>query len=151
MGLKISKTEKVGVSIAMNLGVLAGIAALVKTINIPSLSRWKDFTFLSYKILISAISELAIQIIATSILYLRLVIQHRVSSFRSRSYKLSELPSSSNPHPHLHSRSGNRTRRGNKGGIEKKEEWGGRDECSDKSILGEAVGARENGSIMQVN
>lgn len=42
--LRIDRKEKVGVCVAMSLGILAGIAAAVKTYHLPLISRSGDVT-----------------------------------------------------------------------------------------------------------
>lgn len=42
--LKIQKKEKIGVCVAMSLGVFAGITAFIKSSYMPKLGRWKDVT-----------------------------------------------------------------------------------------------------------
>lgn len=42
--LRIDRKEKIGVCIAMSMGVFAAIAAFVKSSYIPKLGRWKDVT-----------------------------------------------------------------------------------------------------------
>jgi hypothetical protein len=43
-GLQMNRREKIGVIVAMSLGVLAGITAAIKTSFIPGTSRSLDFT-----------------------------------------------------------------------------------------------------------
>lgn len=42
--LRIERKEKIGVSVAMSLGVFAGIAAFIKTSYLPDIGRWQDVT-----------------------------------------------------------------------------------------------------------
>ncbi|KAH7146106.1 hypothetical protein EDB81DRAFT_842367 [Dactylonectria macrodidyma] len=70
--LQMRKREKVGVAVAMSLGILASITAAVKTSYLPDIIRWADFTYSSADLLIWAASETAVTIIAASIPFLRL-------------------------------------------------------------------------------
>lgn len=69
--LRINKKEKVGVAIAMSLGFLAGIGAAIKTSYILDIAQWKDFSFSCFTFLIWTSAEAALTVVATSIPYLR--------------------------------------------------------------------------------
>ncbi|KAH8904827.1 hypothetical protein BR93DRAFT_916595 [Coniochaeta sp. PMI_546] len=71
--LQMNKKEKVGVAVAMSLGVLAGITAVVKATYLTGSSRSGDFTFTSADLLVWSGSETAVTLIATSIPFLRLM------------------------------------------------------------------------------
>ncbi|KAK0710755.1 hypothetical protein B0H67DRAFT_539651 [Lasiosphaeris hirsuta] len=71
--LQMGNREKLGVVIAMSLGVFAGITAIVKSYYIQFSARSTDFTFSSADLLIWSASETAVTIMAASIPFLRLI------------------------------------------------------------------------------
>ncbi|KAM5355043.1 hypothetical protein ACJ41O_001689 [Fusarium nematophilum] len=92
--LSMKKKEKIGVAVAMSLGVFAGITATIKTSYLPDIGRWKDFTFSSTDLLIWAASETAVTIIAASIPFFRLALKEvsqKSSKPRSESYYMGYL------------------------------------------------------------
>lgn len=40
----MNKMEKIGVALAMSLGIMAGITAVLKTAYLPGMGHWQDFT-----------------------------------------------------------------------------------------------------------
>ncbi|KAF2797311.1 hypothetical protein K505DRAFT_144592 [Melanomma pulvis-pyrius CBS 109.77] len=86
--LRIERKEKIGVSVAMSLGVFAGIAAFIKTSYLPDIGRWQDVTYSCYVLIIWAAAEVAITIVATSIPYLRLAFKD--PRHRSRGYQMDD-------------------------------------------------------------
>ncbi|KAK3321283.1 hypothetical protein B0T19DRAFT_478417 [Cercophora scortea] len=73
--LQMGKREKLGVLLAMSLGVFAGITAIVKSYFITGTARSRDFTFSSADLLIWSASETAVTIMAASIPFLRLIVR----------------------------------------------------------------------------
>jgi len=103
--LKIERREKIGVCVAMSLGVFAGVAAFIKSSYLPQIGRWQDLTCKPsctlhtslipnisadscYVLLIWAAAETSITIVATSIPYLRLAFRERGRS--SRGYQVED-------------------------------------------------------------
>lgn len=73
--LKIKRSEKYAMILAMSLGMFAGITAVVKTYFISGSQRSKDFTFTSANLLIWSGAETAVTIIATSLPFMRLLVK----------------------------------------------------------------------------
>ncbi|KAK3684140.1 hypothetical protein B0T22DRAFT_354499, partial [Podospora appendiculata] len=73
--LQMGKREKLGVLLAMSLGVFAGITAIVKSYFITGTARSRDFTFSSADLLIWSASETAVTIMAASTPFLRLIVR----------------------------------------------------------------------------
>ncbi|KZF19790.1 hypothetical protein L228DRAFT_271109 [Xylona heveae TC161] len=137
--LQMRKREKVGVAIAMSLGIFASVTSFIKTSYLTNLGEQKDFTYYAGNILIWAAAETGATLVAASIPSLRILFI-RIRSTRggsggqgySDSYKLSENTKSTNskrnPFSHgyrtSHSAAAERTKR---------------DDQSDKSILGAAA------------
>ncbi|KAH8650882.1 hypothetical protein BGZ60DRAFT_436753 [Tricladium varicosporioides] len=99
--LQMKTAEKVGVGIAMSLGVLAGITAIVKTSYIIDIGRWTDFTYSSTNLLIWAASETAVTIIAASIPFLRLVVKevsHKSKNPTSSGFRLESMGTNKSRH-----------------------------------------------------
>ncbi|KAK0730087.1 hypothetical protein B0H67DRAFT_23334 [Lasiosphaeris hirsuta] len=126
------RTEKVGIAIAMSMGVFAGITCIVKLTTIPPSSD-HDFTYNSMQLVIWGFAEVACTIIATCIPTMRALFVHRTSTSQLPSLQLNAdngavAFSSNRPPPILdHER---------------------RDNMSDRSILGlaEASGSSSLGS-----
>ncbi|KAK3323009.1 hypothetical protein B0H66DRAFT_555653 [Apodospora peruviana] len=68
--LQMKRKEKVGVAMAMSMGIFAGATAIVKTIEIPTLAS-ADFTYVSAGLVYWGAAESAVTIIAASIPVLR--------------------------------------------------------------------------------
>ncbi|KAK0614424.1 hypothetical protein B0T14DRAFT_438922 [Immersiella caudata] len=130
MGLQMRKTEKIGAATAMSMGVLAGIAALVKTVNIPKL--YSNDIYDSAQLMIWDTAEAAVTIVAASIPVLRVLLKNISTSMRkgtsnNEGYSFSQFQKSnhkSNFSGRGHAELSNITH-------------GGGDSRSDKSILGE--------------
>ncbi|UPX11265.1 uncharacterized protein EKO05_0001879 [Ascochyta rabiei] len=73
--LQMRRREKLSIIFAMSLGCLAGIACAVKTAYLPLIGTWADFTYNIGDVLIWAITESAITIIAASIPFIRLMMK----------------------------------------------------------------------------
>ncbi|KAE8381756.1 hypothetical protein BDV26DRAFT_301028 [Aspergillus bertholletiae] len=87
--LQMRRREKLGIAIAMSLGVFAAVTAFIKTTKLTNVSNVADYTYACSEILIWASAETGLTIFAASIPSLR-VLCVRVSS----SYNRSDEPSS---------------------------------------------------------
>ncbi|OIW25567.1 hypothetical protein CONLIGDRAFT_581876 [Coniochaeta ligniaria NRRL 30616] len=72
--LQMKKKEKVGVAVAMSMGVFAGCTAFVKSAKIPLLTNG-DFTFQGYNLAAWGAAEVATTVMASSIPVLRVLIR----------------------------------------------------------------------------
>ncbi|KAH8897949.1 hypothetical protein GQ53DRAFT_637744 [Thozetella sp. PMI_491] len=80
--LQMHTREKVGVALAMSMGIFAGGTAIAKVIQLPRLANG-DFTYYESQVVIWGTVETAVTIMAASVPFLRvLVIEVRGSSFR---------------------------------------------------------------------
>ncbi|KAK0639086.1 hypothetical protein B0T16DRAFT_462788 [Cercophora newfieldiana] len=78
-GLQMQRREKIGVAVAMSMGVFAGIGAVAKVVQLPNLSHG-DFTYHESGILIWGTFESAVTIMAVSVPFLRILIVEARSS-----------------------------------------------------------------------
>ncbi|KAK4443775.1 hypothetical protein QBC34DRAFT_199162 [Podospora aff. communis PSN243] len=69
-GLQMKRKEKVGVALAMSMGIFGGATAVMKTIEIPLLAN-PDFTYVSAPLIIWGAAESGVTIMAASIPVLR--------------------------------------------------------------------------------
>ncbi|KAF9699560.1 hypothetical protein EKO04_002643 [Ascochyta lentis] len=139
--LQMRKREKFNIIAAMSLGCLAGIACAVKTAYLPLIGTWADFTYNIGDVLIWAITESAITIVAASIPFLRPMMKYISSRGGSRG------PSNGYTESHkLDDRLGGSRSLGTKVNIEAQPASNGieGDDDSDKSILRET---RDSGKI----
>ncbi|KAJ4333205.1 hypothetical protein N0V95_009486 [Ascochyta clinopodiicola] len=93
LGLQMRMREKVGVGIAMSMGVLAGVCAIVKGVYLIQL-RQGDFSYNGKDVTIWTVVETAVAIIGASIPVLRVFFREKVSSYsnsRGRSLAPSTL------------------------------------------------------------
>ncbi|KAK3934691.1 hypothetical protein QBC46DRAFT_299422 [Diplogelasinospora grovesii] len=81
--LQMKKKEKIGVAIAMSMGVFAGCTAFVKSSKILLLLKG-DFTFEGYHLVIWGSAETAITIMAASIPVLRVLVREVKTATRRR-------------------------------------------------------------------
>ncbi|KAK0737829.1 hypothetical protein B0T18DRAFT_354511, partial [Schizothecium vesticola] len=81
--LQMKRKEKIGVALAMSMGVFAGCAAFVKSTKIP-LVLGGDFTYSGYDLVIWGAAEVAITICAASVPLLRVLIREVRSLTRQR-------------------------------------------------------------------
>ncbi|KAL6706705.1 hypothetical protein ACN47E_005247 [Coniothyrium glycines] len=81
-GLQLKFREKIGVSIAMSLGILAGVCAIVKGLYLNQLAS-QDFSYDGKDVSIWTVVETATAIIAASIPILRVFFKEAVSSYAS--------------------------------------------------------------------
>ncbi|KAI8940708.1 hypothetical protein NX059_001974 [Plenodomus lindquistii] len=97
-GLQLQMREKIGIGIAMSMGILAGICAIVKGIYIVQL-RQQDFFYNGKDVTIWTVVETATAIIAASIPVLRVFFKEKVSSYTGSRGKSSRnsIPLSSLP------------------------------------------------------
>ncbi|KAF3033924.1 hypothetical protein E8E11_001640 [Didymella keratinophila] len=92
-GLQMRTREKIGVGIAMSMGILAGVCAIVKGVYIVQL-RQADFSYHGKDVTIWTAVETAVAIIGASIPVLRVFFREKVSSYsnpRGRSIAPSTL------------------------------------------------------------
>ncbi|KAK0724615.1 hypothetical protein B0H67DRAFT_632183 [Lasiosphaeris hirsuta] len=82
--LQMRRKEKVGIAVAMSMGVFAGCAAFIKSSKIP-LVLAGDFTYEGYDLVIWGVAEVSITIMATSIPLLR-VLFREVRSITQKKY-----------------------------------------------------------------
>lgn len=118
----------------------AGIACAVKTAYLPLIGTWADFTYNIADVLIWAITESAITIVAASVPFLRPMVKYissRGTRGRSNGYTESHK---------LDSRLGGNRSLGNQANIEAQPTSNGvgGDDASDRSILRET---RDSGKI----
>ncbi|KAF3001844.1 hypothetical protein E8E13_004195 [Curvularia kusanoi] len=73
--LQMESRKKWSLISAMSLGCLAGVACIVKTVYLPLIGTWADVTYNIADVLIWAITESAITIIAASIPFVRLMMK----------------------------------------------------------------------------
>ncbi|KAH6638434.1 hypothetical protein C7974DRAFT_391600 [Boeremia exigua] len=100
--LQMKRREKWNIILAMSMGCLAGVACAVKTAYLPLIGTWADFTYNIGDVLIWAITESAITIMAASIPFMRLMVQDFTSRGDSKgpsfgntgSYRLEDTPRS---------------------------------------------------------
>ncbi|CAI6333752.1 unnamed protein product [Periconia digitata] len=78
-GLQLKVREKIGVSIAMSMGLLAGICAIVKGVFIGQIGQ-DDFTYNGKDVMIWTAAETATAIIGASIPVLRVFFKETISS-----------------------------------------------------------------------
>ncbi|KAI0888715.1 uncharacterized protein GGS22DRAFT_196596 [Annulohypoxylon maeteangense] len=73
MKLRIDFKEKIGVGIAMSMGLFAGGAAIFKTIELTAIDE-RDFNYQGSKLIVRNVAEIATTIIAASIPVLRTLV-----------------------------------------------------------------------------
>ncbi|CEO60220.1 hypothetical protein PMG11_04858 [Penicillium brasilianum] len=88
--LEMKKREKAGIALAMSMGVIAAIAAFIKTSKLVNVAQVQDFTWFCTSITIWASVETGLTIFAASIPALRVLLV-RIRS----SYDRSDYPSGS--------------------------------------------------------
>ncbi|EUC48301.1 hypothetical protein COCMIDRAFT_87632 [Bipolaris oryzae ATCC 44560] len=77
--LQMRTAEKIGVCVAMSLGVLAGVTSIIRSTYIEKLTV-QDVSYESYKSIIWAVAECSMAIVATSIPVLRVVFKRAFNS-----------------------------------------------------------------------
>ncbi|KAB5585117.1 hypothetical protein GE09DRAFT_15318 [Coniochaeta sp. 2T2.1] len=82
-GLQMKRKEKIGVAVAMSMGVFAGCTAFVKSAKIPLLADG-DFTFQGYNLAAWGAAEVATTIMASSIPVLRVLIREVKATVTNR-------------------------------------------------------------------
>ncbi|KAK4445194.1 hypothetical protein QBC34DRAFT_307414 [Podospora aff. communis PSN243] len=127
MGLQMRRAEKIGAATAMSMGILAGIAAVVKTVNVPKL--YGSDIYDSAQLMIWDTVEAAITIVAASIPVLRVLLKTISTSMRKGSSNNGGYSFSKS------SRSNPKSNFSGKGNTDFSH--GGADSRSDRSILGE--------------
>ncbi|KAH7074772.1 hypothetical protein BKA63DRAFT_320877 [Paraphoma chrysanthemicola] len=93
--LQLRFREKIGVGIAMSMGVLAGVCAIVKGVYIIQL-RQQDFYYNGKDVTIWTAVETATAIIAASIPVLRVFLKETVSSFSTSRERSKNRPKTNN-------------------------------------------------------
>ncbi|KAF2191841.1 hypothetical protein K469DRAFT_804852, partial [Zopfia rhizophila CBS 207.26] len=135
--LQMNTKEKLGVIVAMSLGFLAGVTAAIKTSFLPSTQEWTDSTYALADLLIWALAESAVTIIAASIPFLRVLIKNTSAYQNTNPYSVSFRLESTK----LDSTNKNISSQSRKPGLRQSiTGWAGTgrpDDLSDKSILGE--------------
>ncbi|PKS06304.1 hypothetical protein jhhlp_007052 [Lomentospora prolificans] len=162
MSLQMRTREKVGVAIAMSMGVFAGITAFVKCAKIPLLVG-KDFTFFGWELVAWGSAETAMTIIACSIPVLRVLVRTIRSSaerhYNTGSYAMQmpnnpQQPGTAAGHTTLGKRSAIRNAVVTITGGKPKLGLGKRQpECSEsmKSFEMQAMGPDRKSKILQTN
>nr|MCV5142752.1 hypothetical protein [Escherichia coli] len=79
----MNKPEKVGITVAMSMGVFAGVASIIKASELPTMGN-SNFTFDSVNLVIWGIAESAITIVAASIPILRALLKEATRGTGSR-------------------------------------------------------------------
>ncbi|KAJ5703006.1 hypothetical protein N7488_010554 [Penicillium malachiteum] len=80
-GLEMKKREKFGIALAMSMGIVASVAAFIKTSKLVNVSQVQDFTWFCSSITIWAAAETGLTIIAASIPSLRILFVRIRSSY----------------------------------------------------------------------
>ncbi|EMD67599.1 hypothetical protein COCSADRAFT_197370 [Bipolaris sorokiniana ND90Pr] len=78
--LQLKSREKIGVGIAMSLGMLAGICAIVKGVYVVQLREW-DFSYYGKDLVIWTVVEIGTAIVGGSIPVLRVFFKETMSSY----------------------------------------------------------------------
>ncbi|KAJ5632738.1 hypothetical protein N7490_009077 [Penicillium lividum] len=78
--LQMKKREKFGIIIAMSMGIVASVAAFIKTSKLVNVSKLNDFTYYCTPIVLWASAETGLTIFAASIPSLRILIVRMRSS-----------------------------------------------------------------------
>ncbi|KKA29668.1 hypothetical protein TD95_001364 [Thielaviopsis punctulata] len=78
--LQMKTKEKIGVGVAMSMGVFAATTAFIKASKIPSLSSG-DFTYYGAELVIWSAAEVGTTVMAASIPILRVLITHMKTSY----------------------------------------------------------------------
>ncbi|PVH98255.1 hypothetical protein DM02DRAFT_483808, partial [Periconia macrospinosa] len=92
-GLQLSLRDKIGVSVAMSMGLLAGVCAVVKGVYLGQLGQ-DDFTYNGKDVIIWTAVETATAIVGASIPVLRVFFKETISSSHSRSHRTFETAKS---------------------------------------------------------
>jgi len=83
--LQMKRKEKVGVAVAMSMGIFAGVTAIVKTTEIPTLDS-PDFSYVAAPLVLWSAAESAVTIMAASIPVLRTIFRDLGSLSMMRRY-----------------------------------------------------------------
>ncbi|KAL1642462.1 hypothetical protein SLS61_009676, partial [Didymella pomorum] len=78
-GLQMRTAEKIGVCVAMSLGVFAGVTSIIRSTYIQKLTA-QDVSYESYNAIIWAVAECSMTIVATSIPVLRVLLKQALNS-----------------------------------------------------------------------
>ncbi|KAF2996808.1 hypothetical protein E8E13_001694 [Curvularia kusanoi] len=78
-GLQMRTAEKIGVCVAMSLGIFAGVTSIIRSTYIQKLTA-QDVSYESYNAIIWAVAECSMAIVATSIPVLRVVFKQAINS-----------------------------------------------------------------------
>ena len=82
-GLQLNKKKRLGLITIMGLGVFAGICAIVKTSQLPSLGAQSDFTWITVGLLIWTHNEIFVIIVAACVPTLRPLFLDFVEKFNA--------------------------------------------------------------------
>ncbi|KAK0629553.1 hypothetical protein B0T17DRAFT_589293 [Bombardia bombarda] len=82
--LQMKTREKVGVIVAMSLGLVAGVIGIYKSTTIPNVARDSDFTFGTAIVLIWLVAEFTATVMAASIPFFRPLVRKFSSKGTSR-------------------------------------------------------------------
>ncbi|KAJ5113681.1 hypothetical protein N7456_002215 [Penicillium angulare] len=80
-GLEMKKREKIGIALAMSMGVFAAVTAFIKTSKLVNVSQVQDFTWFCSSITCWAAAETGLTIFAASIPSLRILFVRIRSSY----------------------------------------------------------------------
>ncbi|KAK3899150.1 hypothetical protein C8A05DRAFT_37252 [Staphylotrichum tortipilum] len=94
LGLQMQKTEKFGAAIALSMGLIAGIVAVVKTVNLPKLDSSDMYD--AVDLVIWDITEPALSIVGACIPVLRVLVRD-VRSTARRYYMAEDVSRLANP------------------------------------------------------
>ncbi|KAK3933797.1 hypothetical protein QBC46DRAFT_401243 [Diplogelasinospora grovesii] len=134
--MRMEFREKVGVLIAMSMGVFAGVTAFMKCAHIDQLSG-EDFTYTSVDLVIWSAAESTTTIIASSIPVLRTFVHAHASQYYKsggdNSAESGRLPSFVKPLSKSHTRTTSNAAAANNNNI--KNNINRQDDQSDRSIL----------------
>ncbi|EDU40764.1 hypothetical protein PtrSN002B_002834 [Pyrenophora tritici-repentis] len=147
-GLQLRLREKIGVGIAMSMGVLSGVCAIAKGVYVIQL-RQQDFSYNGKELTIWTTVETATAIIAASIPVLRVFLKETISSYRPHTHSTACSIPLSRLHQSQHSTT---TTSVHASSAHKKESrWTimqDNDSSSQRGILDEEMGLRSPGRTL---
>ncbi|KAK2596317.1 hypothetical protein N8I77_013213 [Diaporthe amygdali] len=92
--MQMRSNEKIGVAVAMSLGLVSGAMALAKTANVLLMAKM-DFTYEVTNLIIWTAAEISSLIMAASVPFIRLFVKNKLStpkSYSSGAQRLNEQP-----------------------------------------------------------
>ncbi|KAK1751095.1 hypothetical protein QBC47DRAFT_308354 [Echria macrotheca] len=151
MGLRMRRKEKVGAAIAMSMGVMAGIAAIVKTVYLPTL--YGNDIYDSVQLFIWDTVEASVTIVAASIPTLRVLIRDAKKNRSTKGTGQSTSAGRFQVSKYFSNAFSNRSEvmAGEKSGVHMQiiSQGGQTDSRSDKSILGDIGNLPNDSSILR--